>query len=384
MDAIDLDALMDRLRARAADPDRRVDQRGSRFDARVRGMALGELITTDRSVADMLAAVVTDNRAGRIDPTRLAAVSALAAEMDEPVDGDLGPPLTDDAIDGADATLGLRLPLALRRAYRDVADGGFGPVSGLLPLARARALLSDFRRESPGPRRSTWPVPYLPLVSGPDGCDLVDCATGTVYAWDPGGLGEHSRDATWRRSFSPLAPSVEKWLDGWSAHRLLRSARRPSWPRVARPRCEHRSHTGRAGRLWSVHGTGCRRSAGSGHSSGIYPSSMRYTARAHKARFRPGAPTHDERPGSLSGQGSDLGALIDETYPSSLQTADPGLIHPAPQPSSRSAASSFAAVVTAPMSTLLRAIELSSPRTSSTAISSTQRMDATSPSPATS
>src|SRR5262245_61830807 len=41
-------------------------------------------------------------------------------------------------IASAESELGLRLPPLLRRIYLEVADGGFGPGYGLLPLRRGR------------------------------------------------------------------------------------------------------------------------------------------------------------------------------------------------------------------------------------------------------
>jgi SMI1/KNR4 family protein SUKH-1 len=234
MDATQLDELIRRLRARAADPERRTDSRPSRFEARVQQMDLGQLVAALQVTTADLHAVVGDIRSGRLDPARHATAGQLRADMTEPVTAELPPPAAAAALAAAQALLGSGLPPVLQRVYSEVADGGFGPGGGLLPIATAAQACLDFRRESPGPRRSTWPAQLLPVVAHDPGCICVDLASGAVVDWDPDGLGEWSRGRAWQRSFSEIAPSVEDWLWTWVGSRtqaermadLMRSARR--------------------------------------------------------------------------------------------------------------------------------------------------------------
>jgi hypothetical protein len=216
---LDLDDLLPRLRDRAADPERRTSSRPSQLGAHMRSLDLGGLLSMGRSLADQLRGVVAANQAGTIDPGGTAAALDLERRITTPAGSVLPAPVDEAAIATAEAEIGVRLPSALRRVYTDVADGGFGPGEGLLPLSQVVRQLDELRSPGMMPEGRAWPAVLLPLVSMDPGWDCVDAATGRVIAWDPEDLDERVSDATWAAAFREVQPSVEAWLTDWVGSR---------------------------------------------------------------------------------------------------------------------------------------------------------------------
>jgi hypothetical protein len=214
-----LDALIGRLRARAGDPQRRADAPQSAFSASIASMSLGNLFSAGRAAALDLRRVVEMNQAGRIDPELHVKAEDIHRAMSTPAETDVRPVASEALVASVEAELGGRLPLALRRAYREVADGGFGPGGGLLSLAAAMAAYRGLSSEPYLPSGSTWPVGLLPILEAHPGYTCVDVATGQVIDWDPEELTERSGETAWRRSFSAASPSVEAWLEAWVGSR---------------------------------------------------------------------------------------------------------------------------------------------------------------------
>jgi hypothetical protein len=215
-----LDQLIAGLKARAADPDRRADVIVDSFSASVRTMDLGSLLGMGRSVAGGLNQLLGEIRTtGMPSAESRPAADEIAAAMRTPAKPTLPAPATSAAVEAAERELGGALPIVLRRAYLEVADGGFGPGAGLIPLAAAMATYRSYIAESPGPRRSTWPRGVLPVTEREPGHNCVEVPTGRVLDWDPEDLREHSNDAAWQRTFSEVAPSVEAWLTTWVGSR---------------------------------------------------------------------------------------------------------------------------------------------------------------------
>lgn len=209
------DTLVARLRARAADPARRTDQRPSVFSDRIQTLDLGQLLGQVRGFGASLRAVVGDNQAGRVDPATTARVDALAAELQTPAERPPVVPALPAAVDRAEGELGFPLPADLRRLYLEVGDGGFGPSAGLLSIGAVAARYRSLAAEVP--RTQRWPDRLLPLVDDGSVIVALDASSeaGPVRSWDPDGLGERSGDAAWRRSFEDVAPSLAAWLEGW-------------------------------------------------------------------------------------------------------------------------------------------------------------------------
>ena len=212
------DELIARLRARAADPDRRVDVRPSQFMAGISTLDLGGLMGMLGSVSGDLQRVVAANQAGApIDPAVNARAEQFGAAMNTPVETALPAPAEPATIARAEAELGRSLPPFLSRVYAEIADGGFGPGGGLLALDGALAAYARMRSGEELPRGRTWPDALLPVVERDPGFYCVDTtsADGRVVDWDPEELGESSGEAAFARSFADESSSVEAWLGTW-------------------------------------------------------------------------------------------------------------------------------------------------------------------------
>ena len=214
-----LDELLPRLRDRAADPERRTSSRPSQLGAQMRSLDLGGLLSMGRSLADQLRGVVAANQAGTIDPAGTAAALDLERRMTTPAGSVLPAPADAATIAGAESSMGVPLPPALRRVYGEVADGGFGPGEGLLPLSHVVRQLDELRSPGMMPEGRAWPAGLLPLVSMDPGWDCVDAGTGRVIAWDPEDLDERVSDRVWGAAFRQIHPSVEAWLTDWVGSR---------------------------------------------------------------------------------------------------------------------------------------------------------------------
>jgi hypothetical protein len=214
-DPLPLDDLLPRLRTRAQDPERRTSSRPSQLMAGMRTMDLGGLLTMGRSLADQLRGVVAANQQGRVDPAGLETAHGIERAMNTPAPSVLPGPAHEAWLATIEGRLGVALPPALRRVYLEVADGGFGPGEGLLPLAHVASQYEELRSPGMMPDGRSWPVGLLPLVSMDPGWDCVEASTGRLVAFDPEELDERVSDRRWAAAFRELHPSVEAWLTDW-------------------------------------------------------------------------------------------------------------------------------------------------------------------------
>ena len=186
----DADALLEQLRTRAADPDRRTE-------LGPRGFSLRGLF------------------GGRRAQPRPASLADLRS--------------TEQALE-------LTFPPFLARLYTEVADGGFGPGSGLLPLADVLKRTRTLRVGEELPRRRRWPKTLLPLVQLDPGWTCVDIATGAVIDWDPEDLTEWASAERFRELFAERSPSLEAWLGKWVIRKTAADRNKPSakerWKRI--------------------------------------------------------------------------------------------------------------------------------------------------------
>jgi len=134
----------------------------------------------------------------------------------------LPPPASAAEIDGAEHQLAFPLPQLLRELYATLADGGFGPSYGLLPLLKPApdesafesvvllySLLRRGDRECPA---TPWPERLLPILHW--GCAIlscVDCSSPLLPVLRADSSG----------SLVAEAPSLEDWLNDWLAGRDL-------------------------------------------------------------------------------------------------------------------------------------------------------------------
>jgi SMI1 / KNR4 family (SUKH-1) len=229
-----LDDLIARLRERAADPKRRTDApQGVSFSG-----PGGTVSTEFGDLETMLGAagygggfggigslfadlgrVVAANQAGRpIDADIVAKVDAMSAATAPEHTADLPPSVPGPALEAAEARLGFALPPALRRVYGEVANGGFGPGEGLLPIERAVRVYVEKTTE-PWGSRMVWPPELLPIQDVDPGLVAIDVRTGRIVDWDPEELTERSGDRAWKASFTEIASSLEAWLEAWVSSR---------------------------------------------------------------------------------------------------------------------------------------------------------------------
>jgi len=213
--SLPLDELIERLRARAADPDRRTSVQPSEFTATVRTMDLGSMLSSLRSLAGSLKDVVDANQQGRVDEHGRQGAIELERQFTTRAPSVLPRPADASTIAAAEQRFGHALPPAVRRVYTEVANGGFGPAEGLVPIDAAVMQYEELRSPGMMPRGRAWPDGLLPLVSRDPGWDCVDAATGRVVEWDPEELSERSTEAVFQRSFRESFASVEEWLSDW-------------------------------------------------------------------------------------------------------------------------------------------------------------------------
>ena len=206
--------LIERLRKRANDPERRSDARSIlgqsiRFDSLLDRLGpKGEQL---RSIQSQLQGLMGGFGLGG---TRVAVPMAEIGGglMDAP--DPLSPPVPEERLAAAEQTLGRPIPAALRQLYGSIADGGFGPGGGLFPLDRMIAEYEEMTGEPAGPQNQPWPANLLPLIDAEPGYDCLDLDSGEVIAWDPEEIEGYS-NAAWLRSFKPAAPSLAAWLEDW-------------------------------------------------------------------------------------------------------------------------------------------------------------------------
>jgi hypothetical protein len=232
---IDEDRLIERLRERAADPERRLEARSSQFAASVASLDLGGLGAALGAVTDDLRRLLADPLAP--PPDVAARALRLGEAMQAPVATPLPPPATPEQVAAAEAALGVALPRLLRRIYLEVANGGFGPGYGILGIPpsgwgddRGNDLvrLHEVQRNDPdddddgGGDRWVWPptllavcylgdVVYACVDAGRPGAPVLEYDPGDLE-WDDDGAPVDEGSA-----FAEVSPSLAAWLEAWLA-----------------------------------------------------------------------------------------------------------------------------------------------------------------------
>ena len=211
-----MDSLIQRLRERAAAPERRVDARESQFFAGVKSLDLGGLLGMLGDLRPMFGRALEASRSGEVDPDVVAKADKFAAAMSTPVESELPPPATPEELERVEASIGVALPATLRRVYGEVANGGFGPGYGLVSLERMAAEYRELCEVMP-PTGHDWPRVLLPVIHHDPDWDCVDASTGRVVAFEWEELDEDIDADQFASAFRELAPSVEAWLEDWVA-----------------------------------------------------------------------------------------------------------------------------------------------------------------------
>jgi SMI1 / KNR4 family (SUKH-1) len=210
-----VDELIEKLRTRAADPERRADVRPTQLWAGLQDLDFGGLLGALRDVQGDLARHLEAMREGRVDERAHERAQEIERAMITPIESELPPSADRATVDALEAELGFSFPDALRRVYCEVANGGFGPGEGLLSLEGAAERYHELRLGQVLPRGAEWPEELLPVVDHDPSLDCVECSTGRVLNWDPEELAERSTPERFSRSFTEIAPNVEAWLADW-------------------------------------------------------------------------------------------------------------------------------------------------------------------------
>jgi hypothetical protein len=216
--------LLERIRLRAMDPERRTYLAG----AEVRSSRVGLADLEDE----------LNQNAGAIPPQAVAGLGRLLSGvrllgpaaglpglnvwrgpdggmvmMSRGAGGTLGAPASEVALDRADRELGVRLPEPLRQLLR-IADGGFGPGSGLLRIAEIVSLYRKLTATPQGPGGEVWPARLLPIWQADDEIGCVDLESGAITTYDPSRT-QDIHGGYWRRSFATEHPSLAELMEDW-------------------------------------------------------------------------------------------------------------------------------------------------------------------------
>lgn len=211
-----MDDLIERLRARAADPERRVEVRRGTFGAEIRTLSLGQLVARTMDTRQALSRVVGAVREGRVPDADIhERADRIRDELSRRVMPELPAIASPAAIADLEAELAAPLPAVLRRAYLEVANGGFGPGGGLMALEASMRRYRELRVSPQGPRHEPWLEKLLPLVDEDPGCVCIDLSTGRIVRWDPEEMADRQNGRTWKRSFIEIEPHAEAWLEKW-------------------------------------------------------------------------------------------------------------------------------------------------------------------------
>lgn len=196
--------LLERVKARAADPARRT------------GLAELHASMASPTQAGGIAVGVT-NITSLLHGLLGGLMPAAQATHASPTTAALPAPLGPAAIADAEARLGGAIPDPLRQLYCEVADGGFGPGEGLLSLEAAVDAYRDRIANPPSVRGQAWPLHLLPITRFDQGHDCIDLASGRMVYWDEEELADGGSDEVWQRSFKKDEPSLAAWLERWLA-----------------------------------------------------------------------------------------------------------------------------------------------------------------------
>jgi hypothetical protein len=216
--------LLERIRARAMDPDRRTYLAGP--EARSTPVGLSDLEDElDRhagAIPDQAVAGLGRLLSGLRSLCPAAGLPGLNVSvgpgagmvmMRRGAGGRLGAPASEVAFDRAGRELGIPLPEPLRQLLR-IADGGFGPGSGLLRLAEMLSLYAKLTATPQGPGGEVWPARLLPIWHADDEIGCLDLESGAITTYDPSRM-QDIHGGYWRRMFATEHRSLAELMEDW-------------------------------------------------------------------------------------------------------------------------------------------------------------------------
>ena len=223
MDPAREDVLVQRVRERAAEAASRVEQRPSELWSSVTTMDVGDLMGVGRSIAADLGRLLRQGPDAEIG----ARAESIERSMTTPAAIPMPAVASEEQLAAAERRLGFALPPLLRRLYAEVANGGFGPGSGILGVAGGwatdrRQTVEDLYRvmlEAVQENRQwVWPEGLLPIVDLSGAYTCVDASTAPhrMVEFDFEELDDEDRGGGWSRAFHAVASSFEGWLAEWA------------------------------------------------------------------------------------------------------------------------------------------------------------------------
>lgn len=129
-------------------------------------------------------------------------------------------PASAEEVARAEAALGFTLPPLLVDLYTRVADGGFGPESGLFPLlddnGRGPSAVSSYLARRSGGEADGWAWPEAVLPIADWGCYMLACVDcrdddAAVLLFEPNSA---APEFAWYVDAPRLAGWLREWLDG--------------------------------------------------------------------------------------------------------------------------------------------------------------------------
>lgn len=139
--------------------------------------------------------------------------------------GDVPEPPGDQAWAEVERLIGGEVPQALKQIY-SIGDGGFGPGGGLMPLAQVAADRAARSSRPFGPMAQPWPDRLLVLTDPNDTPLCLDVESGKIIAWEADRIEDEKSDSDWQSSFLEEAPSLASWFEEWlgtETHEELRA-----------------------------------------------------------------------------------------------------------------------------------------------------------------
>lgn len=213
------DNLLERISARAHDPLRRTDMSGAQAASQPLdlGSLLGDLQKHGAPGAQPLLGAfgrLSSLFGGLESVASNFAVVTPGTKADPSNVTPLAPPPSVGRLDAAEVAIGRPLPPEVRQLYA-VADGGYGPGDGLMPLDRLVSTYRERTAEPFGPMDQPWPPHLLPLFEEDQVTLAIDLDAGAIVAWDPERLEDLESDEDWQASFVQEHPGLSALMTDW-------------------------------------------------------------------------------------------------------------------------------------------------------------------------
>jgi hypothetical protein len=208
----DSEQLIRALRERLKIPERRADRQLSASQHFLRSASAEAIEAARQEAIDRSSASTEADRRGESTRELHDRATADLARMKAAA------PLPDSAtasreeIAETELLLGFQLPAALARIYSEVANGGFGPGYGLLPIGDVVRL---FRRLRAYDVQPSWPEAMLPISDDEGIYHCIDRRSGRIMRFDPERLNDDNSNVP--QIFEEVAPDLEDWLERWLA-----------------------------------------------------------------------------------------------------------------------------------------------------------------------